>query len=77
MAMPANLCTVPQLRRALLSAEEVAELLHVPVTWVYERTRSAVLATLCIFAGCEQQVNATAMYRKAASNLRAMYRILA
>lgn len=41
MAMPANLCTVPQLRRALLSAEEVAELLHVPVTWFYERTRSA------------------------------------
>jgi len=40
MAMPANLGTVPQVRRALLSVEEVAELLHVPVTWVYERTRS-------------------------------------
>ena len=25
--------------RALLTVEEVAELLHVPLSWVYERTR--------------------------------------
>lgn len=39
MSMPTNLGTVPQLRCALLSVEEVAELLQVPVSWVYERTR--------------------------------------
>ena len=27
-------------RRSLLSVEEVAELLQVPVSWVYDRTRS-------------------------------------
>jgi excisionase family DNA binding protein len=35
-----KLAPVPQRRRALLSVEEVAELLQVPVSWVYDRTRS-------------------------------------
>jgi excisionase family DNA binding protein len=32
--------TVPQRRRALLSVDEVAALLQVPVSWVYDRTRA-------------------------------------
>jgi excisionase family DNA binding protein len=31
---------VPSIRSALLTVEEVAELLKVPVSWVYDRTRS-------------------------------------
>jgi excisionase family DNA binding protein len=31
---------LPQPRRSLLNVEEVAELLQVPPSWVYERTRS-------------------------------------
>jgi len=31
--------SVPAARGALLTVEEVAELLKVPVSWVYERTR--------------------------------------
>jgi excisionase family DNA binding protein len=31
---------VPSARSALLTVEEVAELLRVPVSWVYDRTRS-------------------------------------
>ena len=31
---------VPLARRTLLTVEEVAELLRVPVSWVYDRTRS-------------------------------------
>lgn len=34
---------LPQPRRRLLSVSEVAELLQVPVTWVYERTRSRAI----------------------------------
>jgi excisionase family DNA binding protein len=40
MVTEARLAHVPQPRRSLLSVEEVAELLQVPVSWVYERTRS-------------------------------------
>jgi excisionase family DNA binding protein len=40
MAIPETFAPVPQSRRALLSVEEVADLLQVPVSWVYERTRS-------------------------------------
>jgi excisionase family DNA binding protein len=40
MTAVSKLEQIPQLRRSLLSVEEVAELLHVPVSWVYERTRS-------------------------------------
>ena len=39
MAAAARLAHSPEPRRALLSVEEVAELLQVPVSWVYERTR--------------------------------------
>lgn len=35
-----GLTPFPQPQRQLLSVEEVAELLQVPVSWVYERTRS-------------------------------------
>jgi excisionase family DNA binding protein len=31
---------MPSIRSALLTVEEVAELLRVPVSWVYDRTRS-------------------------------------
>src|SRR5216683_8166280 len=34
-------------------------------------------ATLCLVMGCEQETKAIAAHRKAASRLRAMYRILA
>ena len=40
MPTEAKLEQFPQLRRRLLSVEEVAELLQVPVSWVYDRTRS-------------------------------------
>ncbi len=36
----AKLSPTLQARRALLSVEEVAALLQVPVSWVYDRTRS-------------------------------------
>ena len=36
----AKLSSALQARRALLSVEEVAALLQVPVSWVYNRTRS-------------------------------------
>jgi excisionase family DNA binding protein len=39
MAAAEKLVQDPQPRRSLLSVEEVAELLQVPVSWVYERTR--------------------------------------
>jgi excisionase family DNA binding protein len=35
-----KLAQLPQPRPRLLSVEEVADLLQVPVSWVYERTRS-------------------------------------
>jgi excisionase family DNA binding protein len=40
MVAAAKFAQVPEPRRALLSVEEVAELLQVPVSWVYDRTRS-------------------------------------
>ena len=40
MHTEAKLVAIPSVRRTLLSVEEVAELLQVPVSWVYERTRS-------------------------------------
>jgi len=40
MVSTAKLAHVPQARRSLLSVGEVAELLQVPVSWVYDRTRS-------------------------------------
>jgi len=39
MATTEKLAQVPYSLRSLLSVEEVAELLQVPVSWVYERTR--------------------------------------
>jgi excisionase family DNA binding protein len=39
MATAEKLAQVLHSRRSLLSVEEVAELLQVPVSWVYERTR--------------------------------------
>jgi len=39
MATAEKLAQVLHSRRCLLSVEEVAELLQVPVSWVYERTR--------------------------------------
>jgi len=39
MATAEKLAQVPQTRSSLLNVEEVAELLQVPVSWVYERTR--------------------------------------
>jgi excisionase family DNA binding protein len=38
--IPATTPAVPVGHRALLTVEEVAELLKVPVSWVYDRTRS-------------------------------------
>lgn len=35
-----ELASFPHPRRRLLSVEEVADLLQVPVSWVYDRTRS-------------------------------------
>jgi hypothetical protein len=40
VAEPAKLETVSRPRPSLLSVEGVAELLHVPGSWVYDRTRS-------------------------------------
>jgi excisionase family DNA binding protein len=40
MIPAAKLAHVAQPGRSLLSVEEVAELLQVPVSWVYDRTRS-------------------------------------
>jgi excisionase family DNA binding protein len=40
MIAAARLAHIPAPRRSLLSVEEVAELLRVPVSWVYDRTRS-------------------------------------
>ena len=40
MSTAPKLAQVPEPRRSLLSVEEVAELLQVPVSWVYDRTRS-------------------------------------
>ena len=40
MAIPETFAPVPESRRALLSVEEVAELLQVAVSWVYDRTRA-------------------------------------
>jgi excisionase family DNA binding protein len=40
MDLAPKLAQLPQQRRRLLSVEEVAELLQVPVSWVYDRTRS-------------------------------------
>ena len=40
MAAATKLAQVSEPRRALLSVEEVAELLQVPVSWVYDRTGS-------------------------------------
>lgn len=40
MALSAKPTQFPMQPRALLSVEEVAELLQVPVSWVYERTRA-------------------------------------
>ena len=39
MATAEKLGQVPQPRHSLLNVEGVAELLQVPVSWVYERTR--------------------------------------
>jgi len=39
MANIEKFAQVPHPRRSLLNVEEVAELLQVPVSWVYERTR--------------------------------------
>jgi predicted DNA-binding transcriptional regulator AlpA len=39
MATTEKLAQVPNSRRSLLMVGEVAELLQVPVSWVYERTR--------------------------------------
>lgn len=39
MAAPINLKAASTPRGALLTVEDVAELLRVPVSWVYERTR--------------------------------------
>jgi excisionase family DNA binding protein len=39
MATAEKLAQVPNSRRSLLRVGEVAELLQVPVSWVYERTR--------------------------------------
>ena len=40
MAIPAKIGTATTaFRRSLLTVEEVAELLKVPVSWVYDRTR--------------------------------------
>jgi excisionase family DNA binding protein len=40
MTIPEAFAPVPGSRRALLSVEEVADLLQVPVSWVYDRTRA-------------------------------------
>ena len=39
MAIATKLAPVPHSPHSLLSVEEVAELLQLPVSWVYERTR--------------------------------------
>jgi excisionase family DNA binding protein len=39
MATAAKLAQVPQTRSSLLNVQDVAELLQVPISWVYERTR--------------------------------------
>jgi excisionase family DNA binding protein len=46
MATPINLKAASTPRSTLLTVEDVAELLQVPVSWVYERTRQRGLNRL-------------------------------